>query len=71
MSSGLDDINGGGIFCGFVTWILLMFAMSSSSACIDSNSCDGGDLILAAMIGVGMLGPAWIVALLASPLWKK
>ena len=62
----MKDINGAGWVAGAIAWIIIMWYVTTQSACLKTNSCDGGDMILFAIIGIGMLAPAWIAASVVS-----
>jgi hypothetical protein len=62
----MGKINTFGLIAGTIAWILIMWYASTQSACLKTNSCDGEDMVLFAIIGIGMLAPSWIVASIAS-----
>lgn len=58
----MKDISGKGYIAGFITWIVIMIFTVTQASCLKTESCGGIDLLLFAIIGLGMLGPAWLVA---------
>lgn len=66
----MKDLNTGGVIGGVIAWFVIIWLMSNESACLKLNSCDGGDMILFAVVSVGMLVPASIAALLISIIIK-
>lgn len=48
-----------------------MLYATTQNACLETNSCGGDDLFLFAIIGIGMLAPAWFVASFVSNIWGK
>lgn len=67
----MDNITGKGWVAGIIAWIAIMWYATTQSACLRTDSCDGGDLFLFAIIGLGMLAPSWLVATLVSSIWDK
>jgi len=67
----MNNITGKGWIAGIIAWILIMWYASTQSACLRTNSCDGGDLLLFAIIGIGMLVPSGFVAILVSGICDK
>ena len=67
----MDNITGKGWIAGIITWVTIMWYQSKQGACLRTHSCDGGDLFLFAIIGIVMLGPSWLVAMLVSNIWNK
>lgn len=65
----MKDLNTPGVIAGLVAWISINLYAVSQSECLRSNSCGGDDLMISAAIGVGLLAPAWIVALIFSGLF--
>ena len=58
----MPKINGPGLAVGLVVWLILAGFMVSRSHCLTANSCGADDLMLSAILGIGMIGPVWIVA---------
>jgi len=67
----MNNINGGGIVAGIITWLCIMWYATTQSYCLRTDTCGSGDMFLFAIIGVGMLVPAWLVAMLVSPLFES
>lgn len=62
----MDKINNKGIIAGTIAWLGFMAFAVSQLACLKYNQCGGDDIFLAAIIGVGLLAPAYFVAFIAS-----
>lgn len=58
----MGKITGLGWVAGAIAWLGIMIYASTQAACMRFQTCDGGDLVLFAVIGLGMLAPAWFVA---------
>jgi hypothetical protein len=58
----MGKITGLGCVAGAIAWLGIMFYASTQVSCMQFQTCSGGDLVLFAIIGMGMLAPAWIVA---------
>ena len=67
----MEEINGKGLLAGIVTWLLIVVIASYQADCLRYNGCGRNDLILHAIICVGMLVPAWLVAVMVSSLTKE
>ena len=67
----MEEINGKGMFAGIVAWLLIVVIASYQADCLRYNDCGRNDLILYAIISVGMLAPAWLVAVMVSSLTKE
>ena len=50
----MKKITAPGLIAGVISWILIMWYATAQSACLKTSSCDGGDLLLFAVIGIGM-----------------
>lgn len=62
----MKKITGTGLVVGIIVWLIIMWYTTTQSECLSTNSCKGDDLILFAIIGVGMLAPAWLAAFFVS-----
>lgn len=62
----MGDIDGKGILIGIVVWVALISIMVSEMACVKYDRCGTDDLMLLAVISVGLAIPSAIVALLTS-----
>ena len=70
-SNSLPPINTVGLISGIIAWILIMWYATTQSECLRMDSCGAGSLILFAIIGLGMLAPAWLVALFVTTMTEK
>ena len=66
----MKEVTGRGFIAGLFVWLLATWGTAQEMACLDS-SCEAGDLMVFAVISVGFLAPAWLVADLASALLKE
>lgn len=57
---------GVGVVAGVIAWLVIMFYASTQVACMTFRNCGQGDLVLFAIIGLGMLVPAWYFAKIVS-----
>lgn len=57
----MDKLSGSGFFVAAILWLLIMFFSSGETACLNSF-CGRGDLMLASIVGVGYLVPAYLGA---------
>jgi hypothetical protein len=56
-----------GLLGGLVAWFVFALLVISQTSCINIGSvCGGFDLLLVMLLGVGMLAPSYIVALVIS-----
>jgi hypothetical protein len=62
----MKDLNWAGLIVGVIAWFVIMWYATSQSACLKFNTCKSDDMFIFAIIGVGMLAPAWIAALFGS-----
>lgn len=62
----MKKITGIGLVAGIIVWLIIMWYATTQSKCLSTNSCKSDDLILFAIIGVGMLAPAWLAAFFVS-----
>ena len=62
----MNKINGKGLIVGIIVWFLIMGYTINQSECLKYKQCDGDDLFLVSIIGIGMIGPSYIVSLLVS-----
>ena len=67
----MNKITGKGWVVGIITWLAIIWYATTQTACLKTKTCDGDDLFLFAVIGIGMLAPAGIVAFLVSNIFKK
>lgn len=67
----IDEVNGAGLVIGIAVWLTLVIMVSSAFACADARSCDGGDLAMSALLGLGFVGPAFGAAVLGSALFQR
>lgn len=58
----MKKITGPGYIVGAFFWLAIMWYATTKSACLQEHSCQGDDLFLFAILGIGMLGPAWLAA---------
>lgn len=65
-SEQMSKMNNKGYIAGAITWLLVTGFAVSRFDCLNYNRCGGDDIFLAAVMGIGMIGPAYIVALLFS-----
>jgi hypothetical protein len=65
------ELNTIGIVLGFIAWLSLMIITAGDSECARNQRCGADDLVLSAIIGIGMLVPSWLLALVISNLLKK
>ncbi len=66
MNFGDYQITKAGVVSGAVFWLLVMFFVAADSSCVDTESCGPSDLVLFAIIGLGMLVPSAIAAFIVS-----
>ena len=66
----VNKMNGKGLVAGIIVWIPLAFFTVSQFTCVETNSCGMDNLFSACVIAVGMLGPAYLVALLVSDFFR-
>lgn len=62
----MHPINGKGFAVGAVLWLFYIVLTSHEASCAEFRDCGSGDLILASIIAVGGLFPAWVLASLVS-----
>lgn len=62
----MSKVGSKGMLAGAIVWLALMAMMSSIMACIDARFCGGEGFFMYALVGVGMLAPAYFVAALFS-----
>jgi hypothetical protein len=67
----MPKLNGKGLIAGIVVWVGIMIYTINQTACLKTNTCDGDDLFLTAVLAIGMLAPAWIVAIVVSGMFEK
>jgi hypothetical protein len=67
----MGKVNGPGLIAGIISWLVIMWYAASQSECLNTKSCDGGNLVLFAIIGIGMLAPSWIFASIVSIFFEK
>jgi hypothetical protein len=64
------DIDGKGIAGGIIAWLVTMFFMVSDAMCLKSDDCGAGSLLMIAIIGAGLVIPAWIFAWMVTTILK-
>ena len=62
----MNDISGGGFVAGLIAWLAIVGYFSTQMACLRSDACGAGDMVLFAVCAIGFLAPAWIVAVVVS-----
>jgi len=67
----MNRITGKGMVAGIITWLIIIWYSTTRMACLKTKTCDGDDLLLFAVLSVGMLVPAGFVAFLVSEIFKK
>lgn len=67
----MNKITGKGWIAGIISWLAIILYATTRMACLKTKTCDGDDLFIFAIISVGMLVPAGIVAFLVSEILKK
>ena len=67
----MDKFTGTGLVAGTITWLACIGITITQLACLKTDSCGGGDFFVFALIGIGMLAPAWIVAMLVSDIFGE
>ena len=65
----MGKITGLGLVVGIIVWSAIEWYAITQCECLRTNSCDGEDLFISAVLGVGMLAPAGICAFLVSGLF--
>jgi hypothetical protein len=60
-----------GFLIGAVVWVLIQFIGISSSSCARLSTCGGFELFISGALGVGYLGPAWLVGSLFEDIFMK
>lgn len=66
----MSKLNVKGLLAGVVVWIAIMGYAVTQFACLKLNQCGGGDIFIAAVLGIGMIAPGYLVALLVSDISK-
>ena len=70
MKSMTDHINGLGLTVGVIAWFGLQMFIHSEMSCVyhypGLPECGSGDLLYAAIFGVGMLPPCFFLAFIVS-----
>jgi hypothetical protein len=61
----MKEVTGIGFISGLFVWLVVTWATAQDAACLP-YSCEASDLVLFAVIGIGFLAPAWLVAALTS-----
>ena len=69
--SMLESINGKGAICGIIVWVGMMVWMALGTSCARFNGCGYGDIFLTAILAVGMLVPAFFIAVFLSIFFVK
>jgi len=55
-----------GVVAGCIAWFIFCVFQSGEASCVRLGRCDRGDLIVFCVVGIGMMAPAYVVALLVS-----
>ena len=64
----MDKLNTKGFIAGGVCWLALVLLFITQMSCLDNgNNCGGSDFFLFLIGSIGLLAPAYIVAILFSP----
>ena len=64
-----EEVTGRGFIVGLCVWLMATWSTSQEMPCLRS-SCEAGDLVAFAAIGICFLAPAWLAADLSSGLLK-
>ena len=67
----MNKITGKGWIAGIITWLAIIWYATTQMACLKTKTCDGEDLFLFAIISVGLLVPAGLVAFIVSEISKE
>ncbi len=65
----MAEINRKGFIAGGIAWLVLVGFLPTAADCAKHANCDAGDLFLHSIVTMGMLAPAWLVAVLTSELF--
>lgn len=67
----MKNLTGLGLFSGVALWIVLVSGLAFRMNCLDRNSCEPSDFMMFALVAVGLIAPAAILAKLLSFSPKK
>lgn len=67
----MKEINGKGQIVGAIAWFVLVFYAANEGECVLYESCGSWDLVLFALISIGFLAPAYLLAILVSDFFKS
>lgn len=67
----MGKISGVGLVAGAIAWLVIVSYTANQADCMRFNTCKTDDMVLFAIIGLGMLVPSWIVASVVSDMFKK
>ena len=70
-SSTFKEFSALGIVIGFAFWVALLWYVAEDLECMRHNACTSGDMVMFAVLSVGYLVPASIVALIVSTFTKR
>jgi hypothetical protein len=63
---GSEKINKKGFLAGIVSWVIIIIFAINQGSCVNYHGCDSGDLFLMSIIAVGMIAPAYLIAITIS-----
>lgn len=63
----MRPISASGYIVGAIAWLAFAVLVAFESNCAEFGECDRIDLIMNSVISLGMLWPAWVLALIVSP----
>ncbi len=66
-----QEITQRGVICGAVAWLICIVILVLNADCLNYKNCGAGDMLLIGISSAGMLGPAYLVALFVSGIFKK
>jgi len=69
--SNSEKFSQSGAIVGTSAWLILVYLMGSEFACVKSHSCSAGDFVLGAVVAIGFIAPAYILAEFISGLNKS
>jgi hypothetical protein len=62
----MKNLTGVGLFSGLFVWFAAVLISANGVACLDSGQCESSDFVMFAMISVGFVAPATIIACIMS-----
>ena len=62
----MKNLTGLGLFSGVALWIILVSGLAFRMSCLDRNSCEPSDFMMFAIMVIGLIVPATILAKLLS-----